>query len=235
VRGLELGQAGPGLERIEHRLRVGLEAEPRQLLDRLGPEHEVRAELPQIIEQALLGQVGPHAEVDRVAVIDRDPREHRQGDPIVEHELAALERERPPGTLRDQAVPELEDLARREPHGIGEHVDLVAIRCLCEPARDVGDLGRRDEVIGQRDARDRVGGHRRGCRDERAVVERDAVALAVALDRELARVASKRDRAQGQPPGAIRDAATDLLHQRTAAPVSMSPFDGVLTLGAMRS
>lgn len=160
MRGLELGEAGAQLERLQHWLGAVLEPEPRQLVDRLRLEDEVRPELAQVVDQALLGEVGPHAEVDHVAVIDRDPVEHRQRDPIVEHEVAALEGERARRALRDQPAAQLEHLIGREPHRVGEHVDLVAIGRQREPPRDVGDLGRGDEVVGQRDARERIGGQR---------------------------------------------------------------------------
>jgi len=55
IHGLEFGEAGAGLERLEHRLHARLEPEPRELVERLGLDHEVRAEVAEIVEQALLG------------------------------------------------------------------------------------------------------------------------------------------------------------------------------------
>ncbi|HEY0989169.1 MAG TPA: hypothetical protein VGD80_19005 [Kofleriaceae bacterium] len=166
-------------------------------------------------------------------MVDRDTADHRECDPVVENEVALLERKGACRTLRHHAMAKLRDLLGRKPNGFSKDIDLVSIGRCGEPARDVGDLGGGDEVIGERDAGDRVGRQRRGRRDDRSVLERDAIALTFGLHRQLAGVTAQSNRSQGHTPGSIVHASPHL-HHSTAATVCMPPFDGVFAPDAMR-
>ena len=159
--------------------------------------------MPEVGGQPLLGQVHARAEVDDRADVEPGPGDHGDRDLVLDRELAGVDGERSRGALSDELAAKQLDLHGRELHGLGDDIDLVAIRLRRDPARERRDLRRRQQVIGQRDARRGVRRERGPAADHVAEIERDRVVLVLRAERELTRQRTETQRAEGLAPRTV--------------------------------
>ena len=125
---------------LEHRL-VGLdEAELRQITDRIGHQLEPHAEQRKLGGEPRFRKVAARTHVDDRANIELAARDHGNADLVLDHEIAAIERERAGGALCDEAAAQPLRLLGLEACGFGYYLDLVAMGRSGDPASDLGDL-----------------------------------------------------------------------------------------------
>ena len=147
------------------------------------------------------------AEIDDGADVELAAGEDGQGDLIGNVEVAFLDGERPRRALRDRAPAQAKRLISAESQVLRDQVDFVTAGRSGLLARELGDLGRRDQASGQRDAHRGIGRDRRGRTDDGALVECDLVGLPIRDERQLTAQATQSERRERAAPRAIEHGA----------------------------
>ncbi|MFT3695053.1 MAG: hypothetical protein QM831_18085 [Kofleriaceae bacterium] len=192
-------------ELLEHRfVELGEPVLP-EIRNSVGNQLEPHAEHAELADEALLRQIAACAQVDHRANVELRAGHDGHRDLVFDHELALIDGERPCGALRDEASPQFLCLIAGEARGLGDHVDLVAMRCRGDSARDVGDLCRRDQSTGQREPNRCIARERRRRPDDRALRKRNSIGCTLRCDRQLPREAALRQCAERLAPRPVRN------------------------------